>query len=280
MVRPLPIAPIMKRRDFLTVAGAAGVTAAMTNNAKAQTRRAERRPARPVKREFIELRQYRVKNDDKKKLLVEILDTAFIPALKTQGVGPVGVFVSHPSEEHFKDAVFVLIPHATAESFMNLTPKLLANKKFREAAAPAFLTTSKDPVYETYQSTLMFGFQKCPKVEAPDLGKDRLFQLRYYRSFNLDRNTWKVHMFDEGGELPLFRECAMHPIFFGETIFGDRMPNLTYMLGFENNESRESAWKKFVGRPEWQKMKADPLYKDTATEITNIVLSPSDGSEI
>jgi len=87
-------------------------------------------------------------------------------------------------------------------------------------------------------------------------------------------------MFDEGGELPLFRKVGMHPVFFGDTVFGDLMPNLTYMLGFENDEARKAAWGTFVASPEWAGMKDLPMYKDTANTIINVMLRPSPGSQI
>ena len=41
----------------------------------------------------------------------------------------------------------------------------------------------------------------------------------------------KIEMFNTGGELALFREVGMDPVFFGEALLGTRVPNLTYMLG-------------------------------------------------
>ena len=44
------------------------------------------------------------------------------------------------------------------------------------------------------------------------------------------------------------------PVFFGETIVGQRMPNLTYMVGYEDLAAREKIWSTFVSHPEWKKM--------------------------
>jgi hypothetical protein len=70
------------------------------------------------------------------------------------------------------------------------------------------------------------------------------------------------------------------PVFFGEAIIGEKMPNLTYMLGFDDSEAQKAAWDKFKVHPEWKKMSTDPYYKDTVSNITNIILIPTKSSEI
>ena len=267
----------MKRRDFLTTAGAVGV-ASMSGIEFA------RAADNGGNKKFIELRTYTVANAEKKEKLLEVLDNAFIPALNRLGIKPVGVLWTDKQTNENNDAfdltVFVIIPHDNAECFLGYTAKLLADKQFLKDAAPILETTSKDPLYTTLKSTLMTGFNNCPTVEVPTLVKDRILQLRFYKSFNFERNSAKVHMFDEGGELPLFRKCKMNPVFFGETVFGDFMPNLTYMLGFENEEARKAAWKMFGESDEWSAIKGKSMYNDTATSIINILLKPSKGSQI
>ena len=262
----------MKRRDFLATAGAVGLTTAALHSINAAEA--------ATKREYIEMRTYTVKNNAKQSQLIAAIDKALIPALNAQGIKPVGVFSRRDEENNFGRNVFVLFPHKTLESVATVSAKLLADETFMKNGGAFFEGTSKDPLYTTYTSELFYGFEKCPTIEAPVSGRDRIFQIRYYRSWNIDKNARKVHMFDEGGELPLFRKVGMHPIFFGDMIFGNMMPNLTYMLGFENDEARKAAWKAFIESPEWAAMKDLPLYADTATEIVNIFLKPSPGSQI
>ncbi len=262
----------MKRRDFLATAGAVGLSTMSLNSLQADEKAS--------KRDFIELRTYTVKDDEKKAKLIAALDAALIPALNAQGIKPVGVFSALESEKNFQQNVFVLFPHKTLDSVAAVATKLLADEKFMKNGAAFFDGDSKNPLYTTYESTLLYGFEKCPTIETPVSNKDRLFQIRYYRSWNIDKNVKKIHMFEEGGELPLFRKVGMNPVFFGDTVFGTKMPNLTYMLGFESEDARKAAWKAFVESPEWAEIKVNPLYVDTATEIVNIFLKPSDGSQI
>ena len=41
-----------------------------------------------------------------------------------------------------------------------------------------------------------------------------------------------------------FYETGLHPVFFGETIIGEKLPQLTYMLTFKDMEERDANWKK------------------------------------
>ena len=90
----------------------------------------------------------------------------------------------------------------------------------------------------------------------------------------------KVRMFNEGGELRIFREAGMPPVFFGQAIAGTRLPNIAYMLAWESADASKAGWTKFGQHPDWQKLKDDATYKDTVTNITNLVLRPTGGSQI
>ena len=270
----------------MLTAGAAGLAVSATNPAVAQVfRQRQAQGQRPNRRrQYIELRVYTASDLERKEKLIRVLDEALIPALNRQGIKPVGVFWTNKEinegNADFDLSVFVLYAHNSMESALQTNARLLADKTLQETSASIFEASMNDPRFTTLKSTLMTGFNLCPGIEVPTLAEDRVLQLRYYKSYNFERNAAKVHMFDEGGELPLFRKVGMHPVFFGDTVFGDLMPNLTYMLGFENEEARKLGWKTFVESPEWAAMKDLPMYKDTANTIINVILKPSPGSQI
>jgi hypothetical protein len=87
-------------------------------------------------------------------------------------------------------------------------------------------------------------------------------------------------MFNEGGEIAVFNKTGLAPVFFGETIVGPQMPNLTYMLVFDNLTDRDAKWKVFGGSPEWKKLSGDPQYKGTVSNITDFILKPTGYSQI
>lgn len=87
-------------------------------------------------------------------------------------------------------------------------------------------------------------------------------------------------MFNEGGEIGIFRRVGMNPVLFGQSLAGTLLPNLTYMLAFDSPAAMDGAWLKFRADPEWIKLKDDPAYKDTVSNISNFVLRPLPGSQI
>jgi hypothetical protein len=130
----------------------------------------------------------------------------------------------------------------------------------------------------------MMAFEGMPKLEAPSFpggGKSRLFELRTYESHSLKAHLKKVEMFNRG-EISIFRRTGLPPVFFGQTVIGSRLPNLTYMLGFENAEARDKGWSAFIADAEWLKLRTKPGYTDAeiVTNISNALLRPTDYSQI
>ena len=87
-------------------------------------------------------------------------------------------------------------------------------------------------------------------------------------------------MFNKGGEIAIFKKTGLRPVFFGETLIGPRIPNLTYMLAFDDIETRNKQWKVFSGDPGWKKLRANEAYKDTVSNTTDIILRPARYSQI
>jgi len=109
----------------------------------------------------------------------------------------------------------------------------------------------------------------------------RVFQLRTYESPSIKTGQKKIEMFNTA-EIDIFRETGLNPVFFGETLTGDKMPNLTYMLVFNDMDERKANWKRFVSSPEWKALSSIPEYADKKIlcGITNLYLKPADYSQI
>jgi hypothetical protein len=71
-------------------------------------------------------------------------------------------------------------------------------------------------------------------------------------------------------------------VFFGETLIGSNLPNLTYMLVHQNMAAREKNWGAFGSDPEWRKLSAMPGYTDgeIVSNISNLFLRPAAYSQI
>lgn len=268
----------MNRRNFLTTAGAVGILAATNTTSRAE------KPA--SEKSWLELRKYTFANVAKREAYEAYLAKAAVPAFNRAGVKPVGVFTLN-KEDNPKLAVppegldlYVLLPHATAESVAMLARTLDTDAAYRAAGKDVIESSRKEPAYTALESSLLIAHDKVPKVEVPSTAATRVLQLRIYRGHNDDRSLRKNEMFDVGGETEIFRRTGLNPVFFGRAIAGDALPNVTYMLGFDSPEAQAANWKKFVSDPEWTKLKNDPTYADTEPTITNLVLRPSAASQI
>jgi hypothetical protein len=259
----------MKRRDFLA-ASALAATVPMVQ----QTFAADKPSG---EKEYLELRHYEFASSEKQNAFEVFLGKATIPALNRQGIKPIGVFKTADNQE---SDIWVLIPHNSLESVITSNTKMLADSKFTQAGGDILNCSKSDPAYKRFESSLLLAFDKCSKVEVPSKKDTRLFQLRIYESHNAIKAKRKVEMFNTGGEIDLFRITGLNPVFFGESIIGSKMPNLTYMVGFDDADAQKKPWDTFIKHPTWKKMSSDPYYKDTVSNITNLVLKPSASSQI
>jgi hypothetical protein len=228
--------------------------------------------------DFYELRQYSLKTA-KQPLLDDYLGKAFIPAIARLGSGPVGVFTEPVGADDV--AVFVLIVHPSAEKVATLSTRLAADAAYQKSAAAYLAAVAADPVYARIESSLLRGIAGMPKLAKPDASKPRLLNLRIYESHNERAAAKKIEMFNQH-ELAIFRRVGLTPVFFGETLLGSRMPNLTYMLVFPDGEGRKQAWSRFGGDADWKALKAIPEYadKEIVSKITNKLLTPTAYSQI
>ncbi len=87
-------------------------------------------------------------------------------------------------------------------------------------------------------------------------------------------------MFNEGGEIKLFKRLNFNAVFYGEVLSGSRMPNLMYMTSFENMNDRNEHWKNFSADPEWKRLSSMPEYQNTVSKIDIVFLTPTQYSDL
>jgi NIPSNAP protein len=270
----------MKRRQFIKTSMAAttvaGVGASMLNSATAQA--AEE--AGHGSREYYELRVYRLKGDASPALLHEYLEKALIPALNRLAVKPVGVFTEPESKTG--PAVFVLIPYATLQMFGPAAAQVSSDPEYLKEGAGYLAAPKANPVFERIDSWLMLAFAGMPRLELSSLSRDkkaRIFELRTYESHSESKALKKVEMFNSG-EMEVMREVGLAPVFYGQALIGANLPHLTYMLSGENREEHKKHFDAFIKHPVWNKMKDDPQYADTVSNIKSRILEPTAYSQI
>ncbi len=264
----------MKRRTFLASSLAA------TGLAGFRLRAAEE--VAPPAREFYELRLYHLRRGPKQKLFDDYAREAAIPALNRIGIGPVGVFQVATGPD--SPTAYVLIPYKSAEDFVTATDRMRADGGYQKAGADFINVPAGDPAYVRVESSFMVAFAGMPKLEVPAGAKTnqpRLFELRTYESHSKKANQTKIKMFNEG-EIAIFRRSGLQPVFFGETLIGNKLPNLTYMLVYDNMAAHDKNWGTFVSDPDWKKLSTTPGYTDPeiVSNITNLFLRPTSYSQI
>ena len=228
--------------------------------------------------EYYELRIYRIPSAEKQTVVSQYLEQALLPALNRMGIDRVGAFTVKDGQEDF--SIFVLVPFTSLEAFSQLNSKLASDSGYGEAAASLFGLTKEDPAYTRIESRLMKAFAGMPILEVPNqTSETRLLELRIYESHNSDAAFQKVEMFNEG-ETQIMREVKLGPVFFGETLASNDVPNLTYMLSADDMESHKKHWEAFLAHPDWERMKAIERYKDTVSKISNWFLVPTSYSQI
>lgn len=259
----------MNRRHFITLSGTASLAAMTAKVTAAEV---------STGRDYYELRRLVIENKEQKAEVDKFLKEAAIPAINRLDMKPVGVF--YPAEG--LSPIYILLRHPSAESVCTLQARLGQDSEFISQGADYINAPVSAPAYRRMENSLMLAFRGMPQLEIPAQGPDRVFQLRTYESPSVKTNLKKIEMFNDAGEMKLFREVGLTPVFFGQTIVGTKMPNLTYMLGFKNLDEQKAAWKRFGSHPDWKKLSAMPEYADKTIlcGITNLMLVPADYSQI
>ena len=268
----------MNRREFLKSSLAA--TSVAGSASAFETSAAEK--GEPSAREYYELRLYHLRRGPKQKVFDDFYREAAVPAMNRAGISPIGVFnVAYGPDN---PTMHVLIPHKTIESFGRALDRVRSDTEYQKAGAEFINAPATDPSYVRVESSLLVAFEGLPKMEVPATttgNKPRIFELRIYESHSKKANKKKIEMFNNG-EIAIFRRTGLQPVFFGETLIGTKMPNLTYMLVFENMAAREKNWSVFSSDPEWKKLSSTPGYTDAeiVTNISNVFLRPTAYSQI
>lgn len=264
----------MERRSFVKASLLTTVSAAIVPQISKGTESLAQKD-----RDFYELRVYTLKTEAQQKLVEAYFKDAAIPALNRLGSKNIGVFTELKPEGQTK--LYVLIPFNSGSDFLTAEDKLAKDKVYLEAAKPYLNAPAADPAYERIESSLLKSFIHMPKLEVPE-HKPRIFELRRYEHATESAGKKKLEMFNDAGEVDLFKRLGFNPVFFGETVIGEKRPNLIYMVTFDDMDAHGTHWKAFGSNPEWKKISKMPDYADAklVSHITSTFLSPADCSQI
>ena len=233
-------------------------------------------------RQYYQLKIYSFENEAQQNAADSFLEKTYLPALKRHKITNTGVFKPREIDSSGIKKTYVLTAYNSLHQFEALD-SLLLNDPIYLKSGRSFLDLPYDSLpYIRVSSILLKAFEKHPILTPTKLEgsrTDRVYELRSYESATEKIYRNKVAMFNAGGEVALFDKLNFNPIFYGEVLSGDQMPNLMYMTTFENQESRDAHWKKFGDSPEWNAMKTLPKYQNNVSHMDITFLYPTSYSD-
>jgi hypothetical protein len=195
---------------------------------------------------------------------------------------PVGAFNLDLGPE--TPTLYLLIPSTSADALVSMESRLDKDEEYLRAGEAFLSAPAVQPPFEELESSLLIAFEGWPKVTVPPVtgaqGK-RAFQLRKYMSPCMRDHVRKVEMF-HSGEFEIFRRAGFWQVFYGDTVIGEHLPSLTYMLSFPDVSEMNAKWNAFRADPEWKKLTASPRFsfESIVTNVDSLILNPASYSQI
>ncbi len=231
---------------------------------------------------YYTLQVYHSATADQLNLIEAFLKSAYLPAMRRNGIATVGVFKPIGNDTAADKKVIVFTPYTSLQQYEKITGELRRDITL-EQAAPAYVNAPHNsPAFTRYETILVQAFKDMPTAEAPKLSgpkSERVYELRSYEGPTEKLYQSKVKMFNEGGEIALFKRLNFNAVFYGSVIAGARMPNLMYMTSFENKADRDAHWKSFGDDAEWKILSKIPEYQNTVSHMDITFLTATDYSD-
>ena len=237
--------------------------------------------AKAESRSYYQLKVYHYKTLSQENKLDQYFQQTLIPALHRQGVKNVGVFKPVTQTDTDK-RVYVFIPFASLDKLAEEDQKLQNDKQYLSDGKEYIDADYKDAPYSRIETIILQAFPGMPQPAVPDLSapkSERVYELRSYESPTEKYNINKVHMFNNGDEISIFKNLGFNAVFYSEVISGSHMPNLMYMTTFNNQADREKHWQAFGNDPKWKSLIAMDEYKNNVSHIDIVFLHPMEYSE-
>jgi len=264
----------MKRRSFVKASLITAASAAILPQVS-EAHEADRKESTM----FYELRVYTLKDAQQQALVEDYFKNAAIPALKKLGVQSVGLFSELKPGDQLK--LYALIPYKSLADFISIEERLFKDQTYLSAGSAYLNAPATAPAYDRIESSFLKGFAHMPGLAVPER-KERIFELRRYEHASESAGKKKLEMFNDAGEIDIFKRLGFRPVFFAETLIGEKRPNLIYMVTFDDMADHDKRWKSFGGDPEWKQISTKPEYADSklVSHITSTFLVPASFSEI
>lgn len=238
-----------------------------------------------AQKDFYQIKIYQLKNDGQIQKMDSYLKDNYLPALKRAGIEKVGVFKPIANDTAAVKRIIVFIPFKSLREWMRLPDVLAKDAAFIGATKPFREAAYNDAPYERMESILAEAMDVQPNYTLSTTTtpkSERVYELRSYESPTESLFEKKYSMFNEAGEVDIFKRLGFGAVFYSKVISGSRMPNLMYMTTFDNMQSRNDHWKSFSNDPAWKTMNSNPIFEGKVSVSRNetILMHPTDYSDI
>jgi hypothetical protein len=238
--------------------------------------------AKPMKnneREFYLIQIYHCSNLNQINGIDAYLKNTYLPYLHKTGIKKVGVFAPIDNDTATDKRIYLWLPMASlnvldqldqaVEKLDPMTKNDLVDLENADGSLP----------YNRVERIITKSFIDQPTyVKESSLTKspERIYEYRSYESPTENMHLRKVHMFNQGGEVVLFKRLNFNAIFYSKAIAGPRMPNLIYMTSFNNMDDRNEHWKAFSASPEWKSISNMPKYMNSVNRNETVLMYARD----
>lgn len=233
-------------------------------------------------RDYYQIQVYKLSGKVQEEKMDHFLKAAYIPAMHRAGIKTVGVFKPIESDTTSGKRIYVWVPFTSLDHFNKIREKLNMDAIYQKDGAEVLNAPFDQVPYLRKESILLLSFHLNPNYFVPSFTtspEKRIYELRSYEGPTENLFRKKVEMFNEGGEMALFKSLEFNAVFYAEVISGSTMPNLMYMTTFSDMESHDAHWNAFTKSPEWLKLKVMPQYLNTVSKAVKILLHPTDYSD-
>jgi len=230
-------------------------------------------------REFYLIQIYHCANKEQVNGVDNYLKNTYLPYLHKTGLAKIGVFAPIANDTAVDKKIYVWVPMSSLNVLDKLDQEIEKLDPMGKNALVDLENADSSLPYTRVERIITKAFKlqtQYEKKTSLTKSPDRIYEYRSYESPTENAHLRKVHMFNEGGEITLFKSLNFNAIFYSKAIVGARMPNLIYMTSFNNMADRDAHWKAFSASPIWKDISTMPKYLKAVNRNETVLMTARD----
>ena len=117
--------------------------------------------------QYYEIRSYVLGKNGDAEAVHTYLRSAWLPAMKRQSIGPIGVFTNSGQDQSGSDRVVVVIPYDSADAIQASKDKLADDSQYQKSAKTYLERGPEDSPYQRIESEMLVAMDCMPRLEVP-----------------------------------------------------------------------------------------------------------------